>query len=170
MNIEIYSIGQSEVDAFWGLFAEVLQAEFPGYTKKVLHFMIDKVYTRNAYQYWLSQSMKTVFLATAEHEPVGFAVIDDPYGGVSFCRWLGIKKDYQRKGIGTKLITMWLDHAKATGCHKAEVAAQPIARAFYKKVGLKEEGKRELSYFGIDQYVFGKVLGTPNESVMTNHL
>ena len=167
MHIEIRAIDQTEVDNFWNLFVAILETQFPGYTKKVLSFMTEKVYTRTAFIYWLSQSMKTVFLVTDSKEPVGFAVIDEPYGGVSFCRWLGLKPEYQRKGIGSQLIKMWIDHATALGCHKVEVAAQPVARDFYKKVGLNEEGIRKSSYFGIDQYVFGKVIGQPSDEVMT---
>lgn len=167
MDIEIHAIHQTEVDRFWNLFVEILQSQFPGYSKKVLSFMTEKIYTRTAFIYWLSQSMKTVFVATDKTVPVGFAVIDEPYGGVSFCRWLGLKPEYQRKGIGTSLINIWIDHAVSSGCHKVEVAAQPVARDFYKKVGLTEEGMRKSSYFGIDQYVFGKVIGQPKDVVMT---
>ena len=170
MNIEITSINHTDVDIFWHLFADVLHSEFPGYSKKVLKFMTEKMYTRNSFMYWLDHSMKTVFLALADGMPVGFAVIDEPYGGVSFCRWLGIKKEYQRHGIGKKLIQMWLELARESGCHKAELAAQPQARDFYKKAGLDEEGLRISSYFGIDQYVFGKVVGKPNDDMMTKHL
>lgn len=170
MKININSITHSEVDIFWNLFVEILESQFPGYSKKVITFMVEKIYSRNFFIYWLNHSIKTVFLVYADNKAVGFAVIDEPYGGVSFCRWLGIKKEYQRQGIGTKLIQKWLDLARQSGCHKAEVAAQPTARDFYKKVGLVEEGMRVCSYFGIDQYVFGKVIGKPNDEVMTRQL
>lgn len=167
MHIEIRAIDQTEIDPFWNLFVEILQTQFPGYTKKVLRFMIEKIYTRTSYIYWLNKSMKTVFLATDNNSAIGFIVIDEPYGGVSFCRWLGLKPEYQRKGIGTQLIKIWIDHAISEGCHKIEVAAQPTAQKFYKKVGLAEEGLRKSSYFGIDQSVFGKVIGKPNDEIMT---
>ncbi len=95
--------------------------------------------------FWMVHAVKTIYLARVDTVPVGFAVIDEPYGGVSFCRWLGIKKSFQKKGIGTQLVKRWIMDAKAMGCHKVELAAQPTARDFYKKVGLKEEGIREKS-------------------------
>jgi GNAT superfamily N-acetyltransferase len=79
-------------------------------------------------------------------------------GGVSLLRWLGVKRTHQKKGLGRQLITAWLKLATDQGCHKAEVAAQPEAKEFYAKVGLNLEGHRIKSYFGIDQYIFGKVL------------
>lgn len=166
MQVEIRSITHSEVDVFWKLFAEILLTQFPGYSPKVLTFMLEKMYTRNSFIYWLNHEIKTVFLAYVEDKPVGFAVIDEPYGGVSFCRWLGIQKNYQRKGVGTLLIKQWLNLAGELGCHKVEVASQPTARDFYQKAGLSEEGLRKCSYFGIDQYVFGKVIGKPNDEIM----
>lgn len=170
MKIKVVSISESDVEIFWNLFAEILLTQFPGYSEKTLTFMLEKMYTRNSFIYWLQKSIKTVLLAYANDTPVGFMVIDEPYGGVSFCRWLGIKKRYQRKGIGTVLIQQWLDLAHELGCHKVEVAAQPTARDFYQKIGLIEEGFRKCSYFGIDQYVFGKVIGEPDDEVMTGKL
>lgn len=170
MKIKVLSITESDVDIFWKLFAEILLTQFPGYSQNVQSFMLEKMYTRNSFIYWLQNSIKTVLLAYANDQPVGFMVIDEPYGGVSFCRWLGIKKRYQKKGIGTILIQQWLDMAHELGCHKVEVASQPAAREFYKRIGLTEEGFRKCSYFGIDQYAFGKVIGEPTDEVMTRKL
>ncbi len=83
------------------------------------------------------------------------------------CRWLGVKKEYQKQGIGHQLIEAWIGLAKKQGCHKIEVASQPEAKGFYEKAGLTLEGKRISSYFGIDQYLFGKVIGQQNDSAMT---
>lgn len=166
----IRTIKNQEINTFWDLYADILSTEFPGYSKNIVQFFLEKLYTRASYAYWIAHSMKIILLAFVDEKPVGFAVIDEPYGGVSFCRWLGIQKDFQRKGIGSKLIETWIEIAKKSGCHKVELAAQPEARAFYKKIGLIEEGTREKSYFGIDQYVFGKVIGIPDEEIMTNSI
>ena len=169
MEVQIRPIRQQEISMFWDMFAQVLSTEFPGYSKKVVKFFLEKLYTRVSFGYWFAHSTKTFLAAAVNDTLVGFAVIDEPYGGVSFCRWLGVTKEYQKKGIGTKLIEMWIDLATRSGCHKVELAAQPEAREFYKKIGLLEEGTREKSYFGIDQYVFGKVIGEPDEMVMIKY-
>ncbi len=168
-NLIIRELQIHDVPEFWNLFSLVLSTEFPGYSKKVVNFFLKKLYTKTSFAYWLTKSIKIIFVAYIDDKLVGYAVIDEPYGGVSFCRWLGIKKEYQKKGIGTSLIANWILRAQETGCHKVEVAAQPKARKFYMKVGLKEEGIRHKSYFGIDQYVFGKIIGKPDDDNMISY-
>lgn len=163
----VIKLAPQEVKDFWLVFAELLRTKFPGYSEKIIRYFLEKIYTQSSYVYWLENNMKTVLVAKDNEIIVGFAVIDEPYGGVSFCRWLGVKQEYQKKGIGTMLINAWIDLAKSQHCHKVEIASQPEAKDFYEKVGLNQEGERKLSYFGITQYVFGKVIGKPDEEEMT---
>lgn len=167
MEVQITTLTEKEVFLFWQTFAAVMRSEFPGYTPDVIDYFLNKIYTLRNFQYWIGNKLKTIIVAKVDGQIVGFAVIDEPYGGVSFCRWLGIKKDYQRKGMGRKLIEAWIDLALSWGCHKVEIASQPEAKGFYEKVGLQLEGYRKLSYFGIDQYIFGKVIGKPDDESMT---
>lgn len=170
MNITISFLNKQDVNQFLPVFAQILETEFPGYTKNVVRYFLDKIYTKINFEWWLSQRQKIIIATIPGENPidiVGFAVIDAPYGGVSFCRWLGLKKEYQHKGIGTQIIDKWRELAIQSGCHKMEVASQPTAKEFYAKMGLKLEGIRQLSYFGIDQYIYGKVIGLPTDEVMT---
>jgi len=167
MNYSINQLKSDHTDLFWPIFSSVLQTQFPGYSKTVVSYLLEKVYTLYSFKYWIEHDEKTVLIANVENTIVGFAVIDRPYGGVSFCRWLGVLPEYQHNDIGRKLIDSWLTLAQKQGCHKVEVASQPEAKEFYAKVGLTLEGKREKSYFGIDQYIFGKVISEARDEVMT---
>lgn len=167
MEYIISQLTISQVSTFYPLFYEILNSEFPGYTPTVLNYLLNKIYTQTNFYYWVEQNQKTILVASCNNEFVGFAVIDNPYGGVSLLRWLGVAKEHQRKGIGKKFITTWQEIATKQGAHKIEVAAQPEAKEFYAKVGLTLEGKRARSYFGINQYIYGKVIGDPNDRVMT---
>lgn len=169
MNIMTSELQPHDVPAFFPIFKNLLEQDFPGYDKKVISFFLEKLYTPYLFQYWIREKYKTVLVATNEEKIVGFAVIDSPYGGVSLCRWLGVLKNYQRKGIGKILIQRWTEIATKCCCHKIELAAQPEAKEFYEKVGLELEGMRHKSYFGIDQYIFGKVIGEPNAEIMTKY-
>ncbi len=166
MNLSIEKLSYYDVDPFCKVLYEVLDTQFPGYKPEVIEHFKKKSYTPANFRYWLNEDMKTVLVARIDDEIVGFAVIDGPYGGVSLCRWLGILPEYQRKGIGRKLIDTWKIVAVGQNCHKLELAAQPTAKEFYEKVGLELEGKRTLSYFGIDQYIFGKLIGKPDVKSM----
>lgn len=167
MEIKIEKLTFQDLDLFWQVFSKVLQTDFPGYTKAVVDYFLNKAYTRANFNYWLSTDWKIVLAAKAEAGIIGFAVLDKPYGGVCFCRWLGVLAEFRNQGVGKKLIEAWLNYAKNSGCHKAEVASQPEAKDFYKKCNLDLEGKRKLSYFGIDQYIFGRVINQPRDMIMT---
>ena len=158
MNYTIETLTTAEIPPFFILFKEILSTEFPGYSPDTIQLFLTKLYTEYNFSYYLEKNMKTIFIVKNNTEMIGFAVIDEPYGGVSLLRWLGIQKVHQRKGIGKNLIEKWLYLATTQNCHKAEVAAQPEAKEFYAKAGLILEGHRIKSYFGIDQYIFGKVL------------
>ena len=162
MEIKIDKLQIKDLDEFWEVFSQVMRKDFPGYTKAVVDYFLNKIYTKYNFSHWLNVNWKSIFTAKFDNKIIGFAVLDKPYGGVCFCRWLGVLTEFRNKGVGKELIEKWINYAKDYGCHKIEVSSQPEASVFYKKVGLKLEGKRKLSYFGIDQYIFGKVIGEPN--------
>lgn len=166
MEIIVERLQLADLDGFWQVFETVIRHDFPFYSSTVIDHFINRTYTKASYHYWLTTDWKIIYVAKAENKTIGFAVIDKPYGGVCFLRWLGVLKEYRGLKAGTKLINTWLDYAKNFGCHKAELAAQLPAKEFYQKCGLDLEGERKLSYFGIDQPIFGKVLGLPKDEVM----
>jgi len=167
MEIEIEKLQVKDLNEFWEVFPQILEKDFPGYTKAVVDYFLNKVYTKINFNHWLTTGWKIVLIAKLNGKIVGFAVLDKPYGGVCFCRWLGVLEELRKKGVGKRLIEEWISFAKNHGCHKVEIASQPIAKDFYEKIGLVLEGKRELSYFGIGQYIFGKVIGQPDDEAMT---
>jgi len=169
MSFQILTLAKDDIGSFYSVFTRGLNELFPGYGKNIIQFFLEKVYTPTNFYYWLNNGYKTIVVARSGDNFIGFAVIDQPYGGVSFCRWLAVLPEHQKKGVGRQLIDAWINLAKSQGCHKVELASQPTAKKFYEKVGLVLEGERKLSYFGIDQYVFGMVIGKPNEKNMTKY-
>jgi len=166
MDIKIEKLQFGDLDEFWQVFSQTISNDFPGYSKPVVEYFLTQVYTKNNFQQWLLTGWKIILLAKQETKIVGFAVLDKAYGGVCFCRWLGVLPEYRKRGIGKELMKEWERLGRECGCHKLEVAGQPTAKEFYQKAGLELEGKRKLSYFGIDQFIFGKVIGEPKDEVM----
>ena len=162
----IHILKKNELDIFFSAFSHILTTEFTQYQKNVVRYLLDKIYSLDNYKYWLENNLKTILVARENDTIIGFTVIDEPYGGVSLCRWLGVSKSYQNKGIGSALVKKWLEFATSQGCHKAELAAVTSAKCCYEKAGLELEGLRKLSYFGIDQYIFGKIIGEVKESTI----
>src|SRR4030042_1041333 len=156
MHGGISILKKEDVGGFYPIFVQAIKTTFPCYSQKMTDFFVNKIYTPANFIYWLNNNLKTIIISKEKDELTGFIVIDQPYGGVSFCRWLAILPKHQKKGLGKKLIDAWIVFAKSQGCHKVELASQPLAKAFYEKVGLVLEGERKLSYFGVNQFVFGK--------------
>jgi len=169
MNSEILILKKEDIGSFYPVFAQAIQNLFPSYTPKTADFLLNKVYTPTNFIYWLSRDLKTIFTAEVAQEVAGFAIVDQPYGGVSFCRWLAVLPKHQKKGLGKKLIEAWITLAKSQGCHKIELASQPLAKIFYEKAGLSLEGERKLSYFGVNQFIFGKVINKIDERLMLKY-
>jgi len=159
----IHALTLSEIPSFYHLFATILSSEFSEYSATVVKYLLGKMYTKEAFHYWLDNNLKTIYVVEQDSTMAGFVVIDGPYGGVSLCRWLGVLPQYQKKGLGSLLVQGWLRLAQSQGCHKAEVAVRPDVKSFYEKNGLICEGRRKKSYFGYDQYIFGKVIGEVHE-------
>lgn len=165
MKYTIETVSVHELSSFFKVFQEVLTHEFTQYQPHIIRYLLTSIYNLTNFTYWLENNLKIIFVAkNTDGTIVGFAVIDEPYGGVSLCRWLGIANTYQKKGIGKALVTKWLNLATSQKCHKVELAAVTSAKEFYKKAGLELEGLRKLSYFGADQYVFGKIIGKLNDA------
>jgi ribosomal protein S18 acetylase RimI-like enzyme len=159
MNFTIEKLATDQIAQFHQVFCQVLREGFC-YSPETTEYFIKTAYSAPNFQYWLSYGHKGIIVARNDaKEIIGYLVYDSPYGGVLFCRWLGVLKEFRKNGIASKLFDEFINTAKSLKCHKVEVAAQVPARGFYQKYGLTEEGFRKNSYFGIDQYLFGRVIG-----------
>ncbi len=168
-DIIIEQIKKEQVNQFWPTFKRILKKEFTFYPPLIINYFLSRIYTPYSFRFWIEKNYKNVIIARKNEKIIGFAVIDRPYGGVSFCRWLGVTKKEQKKGIGSRLVKEWIKIAKEKDCHKIEIASQPGAIDFYNKVGLKKEGVRKKSYFGVSQHIFGKIISEPEFKSMTDY-
>ena len=166
MNINIQKISPSQIPQFYQVFRQVMGEGFD-YTPRIKKYFITRRYTIANFKYWLENDYKGVFVVE-EKDIIGFLVYDMPYGGVLLCRWLGVLKEYRGEGAGRMLIEQAVREARVLGCHKIELAGQLKAKKFYEKCGFKMEGFREKSYFGEDQYLFGRVIGELDEQKVVN--
>ncbi len=170
MEIIIKKLQVNEIPNFFKAFKKVMLNGYD-YSPKIKEYFLNKIYSQENFLYWLDCGYKTILVSKRSDfgEICGFLVYDQPYGGVLLGRWLGVVEEYRHKGIGRQLIQRFISEAKILGCHKVELASQKNARNFYLKCGLSEEGFRKRSYFGQDQYIFGKVVGELNEEKIINN-
>jgi len=50
-----------------------------------------------------------------------------------------VRKDYERKGIGIKLVTSLLERAKEKNCYKTILDCKDDVKQFYERIGFKHE-------------------------------
>ena len=50
-----------------------------------------------------------------------------------------VKKDYEGKGIGMKLVTSMLEYAKRKNCYKTILDCKDDVKQFYERIGFKHE-------------------------------
>ena len=50
-----------------------------------------------------------------------------------------VRKDYERKGIGIKLVTSMLERAKEKNCYKTILDCQDNVKQFYERIGFKHD-------------------------------
>lgn len=159
----IEKISSEKAKELYEVFSSVLKNGFPEYSPKLRKFFLTKDFPLLIWQRKLEDKEITVFGAIENGEIIGFLVADKLYGGVSYCTWLGVLKEFRGKGIGSKLVLEWESEIKNAGGHKLMLITQEEEnRKFYNKLGFLEEGYEEKSWFGLGCWKFGKIIGTPN--------
>ncbi|HUW24676.1 MAG TPA: GNAT family N-acetyltransferase [Patescibacteria group bacterium] len=160
--MEIQEIDSSQLREFYRVFTQVLREDFPEYPPQLKSFFINVEFPREFLRKKISQWNYIVLLATEEGKVVGFLAMEKPYGGVSYCSWLGVLKAYRGQGVGSRLVEVWERKVIARGGHKLLLITQSEKnRQFYKNRGFDEEGFEKKSWFGLDAWLFGKIIGRP---------
>lgn len=164
--MEIKKVGSSEAEKVYEVFSSILKDSFPEYSPRLIKFFLTKDFPPSSWRKKLEGNKITVFGAYDRGRIVGILVTDKLYGGVSYCTWLGVLKEFQGRGIGRKLVEKWEQKIKKIGGHKLMLITQEETnRGFYKKLRFNEEGFEEKSWFGLDCWKFGKVIGEPKPDI-----
>lgn len=164
--MKIENLTLENLNEFLPVFEEILKTGFPEYSPELVNFFINKDFSSKIVEEKLKNNQCWGLIAGIDGGIVGFLLIDILYGGVSYANWLGVKKEFQGKGIGSLLMAEWEKKVKAGGGHKLILITQSQKnRNFYLKNGFKEEGFEEKSWFGMDCWMFGKIIGEPKPGV-----
>lgn len=94
---------------------------------------------------------------------VGYIISRKVWGGVGYCEVLGVLNEYQRKGIGTRLVKEYERISFDQGAHGLYLESDVKNLEFYKKQGYSVLYLDKKGYFGTDNYVMKKILQEPKE-------
>ena len=121
--------------------------------------------TKEDYEKYMDEGDE-FFIAKADDAPVGYiSMIDCIYLGRTVCRLhlLAVLKEYQGKGIGTRLMQHFENQAKIRGYHRIIINVYENNRdaiRFYEQKGYKHWFTIPYRYEeGIDAYVMFKDIG-----------
>lgn len=120
----------------------------------------------------MSKGKKYVYLSEDEGKLVGYLLVAKSIAGVAFADWLAVDNKYQKKGIATKLISMWEKDAIEEGAHALYLwTTNDYNINFYKNRGFSLSGKFPKAWHGIDTYLMCKILREPKEeNYLKNYL
>lgn len=164
--LKIEKLSLKNLDLFLPVFRRVLKTGFPEYTPEMIKFFVEKDFSREVFAKKIKSKEWWGWLAKMGEETVGFLIADCLYGGTSYCSWVGLLEDFRRKGIGSRLLEIWEKEVKDAGGHKLILLTQSEKnRKFYLKSKFKDEGFEEKSWFGLDSWKFGKIIGHPRPEV-----
>jgi RimJ/RimL family protein N-acetyltransferase len=115
-----------------------------------------------------SEANSNIFLAEADGDFIGYLIAKGgsaPRIKHSAYLVIGIKKQYQGKGVGTSLFGVLLEWARAIGVHRLELTVNTRnqgAIALYKKMGFEIEGTKKHSMYMkgqfYDEYYMSRIL------------
>ncbi len=167
MKIEIQRLNLADLEPFYTFFSKNINTTFPEYSEKLKEFMLnsEQAWNKENYRNKLTKQNRYIVGAFIEDMLVGSIEYTTPEFGVSFCVWLMVDSEYQRKGIGKKLIEHWEKEMKDIGVHFIYLNADDRNKDFYTKVGFTNNGKFEKAWFGLDSLFFSKQIQEPNEKV-----
>ena len=63
MAWQIETLQLTDLSVFWQTFKEVIETQFPGYSKKVVRYFLEQIYSERAFALYLQTNQKTILIA-----------------------------------------------------------------------------------------------------------
>lgn len=169
MEITIKPIEEDAIDEFHEVFKTLIYSEFPELTEKTRRAIPNSTFggwTKNAFKQNIKNKNYTLLGAWSNNTLIGLLDAWYQAGGVCFLSWLMVNSAFQRKGVGKKLVETLEQEVKTRGFHLIYLYADERNIPFYEnKLGYTNSGFIKHSWFNTDNYIFTKLIQTPNEEI-----
>lgn len=154
----------TDFESFYSLFSLSLTNQFPHYGPNVVAYYLGIDYPKDSLKEQVEKGKKIIFLAiNDEKKVIGYLYAGKCYGGVSTAFWLAVEPAYQKKGLASKLLTMWKDTTVLNGGHQLHLWTTKEKISFYKKRGFSLIGEFPEAWFGVTLYALYKKLQNAKE-------
>lgn len=165
MVTRIRKISQDELSEFTKAVRRGLLGDYPDFSPRVKEFFLREELSLGPLSKAYASQRVTLWGAFIANRIAGYLMALKPYGGVSFLAWLGVLREHQGQGIGTKLLLAHEKWVKSQGVHALHLYSSKDTLPFYKKLGFKDVGLSEKGYFGVSDHLMTKLLQEPNEQL-----
>jgi len=155
--VRIVALG--DVEGIVSIEREILEEDKRLMSKDYQHFRVANI-TPERYLSELKKQENIFIVAVESDQVVGVARGVELLGGVFNIEFMGVRKDFRKKGIGQKLIKGIEDEVKKRNIHKItfQVYPDPIYTPFLEWCGYKKETTLRNHIFHQDLDIFAKFL------------
>lgn len=162
-KVKIDYLQEENIEDFLKLLREVILEDFTQYPRKRREFFV-QVWTTKRVKERLKKKTRLFLVALENGEAIGLLIAKVwKGGGVSSLQWIGVKKEYREKGIGSALMQFWENVVKNRGCHKLRArTTEEETKDFYLKNGFELEGILKNDSYHLNQYFYSKGLPLDN--------
>jgi len=159
--VRIAEITGPQFPAFFNCFEILMQEGYAGFPAKLREFFIMKEYSQSNFFQWYEKQLRKIYIAFNETEQlIGFLVGDNTYGGIAFITWIGVLPAYRKHGVGKQLLQFYEEYVRTRNAHLIELFTYEGVKEFYIKNGFKEIGRREEGFFGQQNIIMNKKIGS----------
>lgn len=155
----------TDFNRFYKLLTKTLNGSYFLYSNNSSAFTLDEDLPKEDLKKYIKEGKRILYLAYAKNKVVGYLLTFKTRAGVAFAQWLAVDKDFQKHGIASKLLSLWEKEALINGAHLLQLWTTKNDIPFYLNRNFKKGGSFPQSWFGVDHYLFYKILRKPNEKV-----
>src|SRR3990167_145983 len=130
MEITVRPITKDETTAFQQVANAVMENCFPEYADEIKPRILKEDLN---IELRMGVSDFTHWGAFIDGKPVGLLAGMNPIGGVLIIHWIIVLKEYQKKGVGRKLMDEHVAWAKKRGAHAVHLFSPDFNVVFYEK-------------------------------------
>lgn len=165
LKVEIKRLKENNLDEFFDLFSRLVKTQFKEYSEKSREYMVtsNRAYSKEKYLDLIKDPFTLLLGAYANNKLVGLLHANIMDGGVSLCIWIMVDPDFQKKGIGQKLLKHWENISLTYGAHSLFLYASKHNISFYEKMRFELSGLHKKAWYGTDDYIFTKLIQEPKE-------
>src|SRR3989338_2733360 len=150
-NIKIIQISEKQAEQFFSLYETIVRSDFKEWTAKTKKQWLEREYGIYYWKQLLSEATLPVFVAFDGKKMIGYAAAEGINYGVVYVGWVGVLKEYRKKGIAGRLMAEVERWAKDKKFHKLELETQiKDLLPFFEGLGFSLEGVRKNSWQKLD--------------------